>query len=329
MSPSRISAGQLSFLTPYWSGSEMMRIHLESIRRFHPDAAILVSKRGGGREEMEAYRREFGIRYWLENCEYPDAFFRLLKRCDTDHVCVLDHDVILLSGLDPLLTGLMQARYDLVGIEERIRVPDAIWQRHWPACGGWLRFAPGYMDATFLMFNLREFVRRWRLRGMMSRQSIAGASHEFHYGICEKLKRHRYLLPFHARKYGMGNLLKDGDTALLWHQWFGAYRTRLTGTDPAPDDTEPADSTVLPVAENGERAFIADYPNFDFSGLEPAWGPDFDIEAEQLAIARRHRAGAGQSMTRGVQRLRLWWHYGMRGIATRGLAKLDRWWRLR
>ena len=29
----------LSFLTPYWSGSEMMRIHLASLRRFHPGRA--------------------------------------------------------------------------------------------------------------------------------------------------------------------------------------------------------------------------------------------------------------------------------------------------
>lgn len=46
----------LSFLTPYWSGRAMMRIHLGSIREFHPSSPILVSKRGGEPEEMEAHR---------------------------------------------------------------------------------------------------------------------------------------------------------------------------------------------------------------------------------------------------------------------------------
>ena len=114
---------EISFLTPYWSGREMMRIHLESIRRFHPAAPILVSKRGGDIEEMECHKRQFGIRYWIEECSYMDAFLRLLQRCETDYACILDHDVVLLSDLGHLHESLAIGRYDLVGIEERVRVP--------------------------------------------------------------------------------------------------------------------------------------------------------------------------------------------------------------
>ena len=39
--------------------------------------------------------------------------------------------------------------------------------------------------------------------------------------------RHHYLQPFHAPRYGLGNLLKDGDAPVAWHQWYGSYRTRL------------------------------------------------------------------------------------------------------
>jgi hypothetical protein len=322
-----MSSQPVTFLTPYWSGAEMMRIHLASIRRFHPDAPILVSKRGGDGEEMQAHAREFGIRYWLEECEYPDAYLRLLQRCETEYVCILDHDAILLSGLDPYLAGLAEGRYDVVGIEERIRVPDAIWKRLWPDDNGWLRFAPGCMAANFILFNWREFKSRWGLRGIWGRRPAGTEDYEFDYGIGQKLVRHHYLMPFHARKYGMGNLLRDGDSNVVWHQWYGSFRTRLVGREPEPSG--PQDGVVYPVVAEGERAFLADYPDPDFSGLEPAWGPERDVAAEQLAIVRASPGGLAASLAATFRRVRGWARQDPRALLVRALAKLDRWWRLR
>ncbi len=131
----------------------MMRIHLASLRRFHPDAPILVSTRGGDQGEMEAWRREFGIEYWLEECGYTDAYLRLLLRCPTPYACILDHDTVLLAGLDGLLAGLADGRFDLAGIEERIRLPEHLAGDWWPASSGWLRFAPGCTASNFLLFD--------------------------------------------------------------------------------------------------------------------------------------------------------------------------------
>ena len=115
---------EISFLTPYWSGEEMMRIHLASVRRFHPHAPILVSKRGGGQEEMERHRRDFGIAYWIEECGYMDAYLRLLERCETEYVCILDHDTVLLTALDGLRDAIAADSYDLAGIEEQPSARD-------------------------------------------------------------------------------------------------------------------------------------------------------------------------------------------------------------
>src|SRR3954465_11151202 len=95
---SRTVSGQhaLSFVTPYWSGRDQMEAHLDSIGRFHPGAPILVSKRGGDREQMEAFRTAHGIEYWLEDCGYTDALLRLLQRCQTEFYSLSDHDAVLL-----------------------------------------------------------------------------------------------------------------------------------------------------------------------------------------------------------------------------------------
>lgn len=323
------SGAVISFVTPYWSGREMMRIHLQSIRRFHPSAPILISKRGGDADEMEAYRREFDVRYWLEECEFPDAYVRLLQRCATDYVCILDHDTVLLAGLDPYLAGLVDGKYELVGVEERIRMPDSIWRTQWPESGGWLRFAPGCTAANFMMFNLRNFKARWGLRGIWGTRPAGTLHYEFDYGIGQKLTRQHLLRPFHARRYGMGNLLADEGAPVLWHQWYGSYRTRLAEPAAPADAAQPADSLVYSVVQAGEHAFLADYPEPDFSELTPAWGPEIDIASEQRAIESNRPAASRRAVAELRQRLLRWKSYGVRGFATRALARLDLWWRLR
>lgn len=257
----------LSFLTPYWSGEEMMRVHLTSIRRFHPDARIIVSKKGGGAEEMEGYAREFGVEYRLEECSYTDAYFRLLGRCRTRYVCFLDHDAVLLAPLTPYLEGLEAGAYDLVGVEERIReAPASDWQHHRPGLGGWLRYAPGQVASNVLLFDWERFRRRFGIGGVIGRRTAGALHYEFDYGIGQRLPRHRYLVPYHTARYGLGNLLCDGDRPVAWHQWYGAFRARL-GTEATRGD-----DTAL-MAARGEAAFLTDQPDLDLAGRTPAWGP--------------------------------------------------------
>lgn len=301
-----MGAPAISFLTPYWSGAEMMRFHLASIRRFHPDAPILVSKREGGALELEAYRREFGIDGWIEECGYTNAYLRLLARCDTRYACIADHDTVLLASLDPLVARLAGGQCDLVGIEERIRVPGGVAEG-WPEADGWLRFAPGCTAANFLLIDWHAFKARWGLGGVFG-SPVAGARHfEFDYGIGQRLARHHYLRPYHSPNYGLGNLLKDGEAPVVWHQWYGSYRTRLRES-----------SDVHAIAATGERAFIADYPDLDLADLRPAWGPERDVAAEQ-----RERAAAG-GIDAALPRLRRWGSRHLRVFAARLAASRDR-----
>ncbi len=317
----------LSFLTPYWSGHEMMRVHLASLRQFHPGAPVLVSKRGGDEGEMATWRREFGVDYHLEDCGYTDAYLRLLGRCQTQYACMLDHDTVLLSSLDSLLDGLRQSRYDLVGIEERIRLPEHVGTEPWPESNGWLRFAPGCTASNFLIFDWRAFESQWGLRGIWGTRPAGVRHFDFDYGIGQRLQRHHYLLPFHVRKYGIGNLLKDGDRPVLWHQWYGSYRTRLV-EDSAAASTD-RNHEVAAVVAAGERAFIADYPDLVLADPSPAWGPERDVAAEQRTIAASEQSEPRRVAGGAAQRLRRWKSDGLRALVHRGMARLDRWWRLR
>lgn len=304
-----MGASEISFLTPYWSGAEMMRLHLASIRAFHPRAPILISRRGDG-AEMEHLDREFGVRYWIEDCGYTDAYLRLLQRCQTRFACIIDHDAVLLSSIEPLVARIADGTADLVGVEERIRVPDSMAlgaealanaaAGPWP--GGWLRYAPGCTASNFLIFDWKSFSTRWGLRGIFG-TPIAGASHfDFDYGIGQRLARHHYLKPFHAARYGLGNLLKDGDRAVAWHQWYGSFRTRLN---------TPAGDQLQAIVAAGEEAFMRDYPNLNLAAVSPAWGPDCAAPPAALSpgLAQRARRHAG---------------YEWRALAARVVVALER-----
>jgi hypothetical protein len=235
----------------------------------------------------------------------------------------MDHDAVLLSNPDYLLQGLIRGEWNLVGIEERIREPAWVdWKRVEPEGNGWFRFAPGRMDATFLMFNWGEFRKMWRLRGIWGKPSKAARNFEFHYGICEKLSRHKYLRPFHTSKYGFGNLVKDGDSAILWHQWMGSYRTRFVMRK--SEESGVLRGETMAAVEKGEIAFLADYPNLDLSVLTPAWGPEADIPMEQDLAARQYPT----LVRRVLGRMSRWRSYGLSGLASRAFARLDQWRRL-
>lgn len=316
---------RLAFLTPYWSGEAMMRVHLASIRRFYASAPILVSKRGGGREEMERYAAEFGVRHWLEECSYLDAHLRLLDRCPSEFVCILDHDAVLLASLDPLLTGLERGEYDLAGVEERIREAPGAPSR--AKLRGWLRYAPGCVASNFLLFNWRTFEARFGLRGVIGTRMLGMHHFEFDYGIGQRLPRHHYLRPYHTIKYGLGNLLMDGETPLAWHQWYGSFRTRLAGEEPEAAGSR-IDGTAG-AAERGERAFLEDYPDLNLSGLTQAWDPDHTAEPPPVVETPAGPRGSVERVRRLIQTIRRWSRHGVRWFLHHAWVRLARWWKLR
>jgi hypothetical protein len=293
-----MAAPDVAFLTPYWSGAEMMRIHLASLRRFHPSAPILVSARGVAAAELQQYQREFNIRYWMEDCGYTDAYLRLLQRCPARMACVLDHDTVLLSPIDSLVARVAAGESDLVGIEERIRLPTRIANSAWPGAEGWLRFAPGSTASNFLIFDWRAFASRWGLRGIFGRPDPRARHFDFDYGIGQRLPQHHYLRPYHAARYGLANLLKDGQVPVVWHQWYGSYRTRLI----APS----VDQELVAIAQQGEAAFLADYPNLVLDDLTAAWGPDCDTvpsPSRSISALARIRQEIGYSLRAMAARL--------------------------
>lgn len=247
-----------SVLTPYLSGSYMLQLHLDSFRKFHPNAEILIS---AFNDEAQDLAEVYGAKYVAEPLRYFDAVKAMISRATNDIVVICDHDTVLLNSLDKYVDMLASDKVDLVSIEENIKHPWA---------DTWMRYAPGFTDMTFFMYDKRKIPSKWPEfdHRECHRLYPSHTTHEGHYGLCRALQRHFYLRPWHTDKYGMGNLLKDGETDVLWHQWYGSYRVRPI--------TEKGDRVYKyggkEYLKKAEEAFLADYPDkLEFNNIRPAY----------------------------------------------------------
>jgi|SRR3989344_2219015 len=247
----------ISFVTPYLSGTKWLELHLATIRKFHPQAEIVISAPD---ESARKIVERFGGRYFANNKGYLQAIAFLFEEAKNDHIILSDCDTLFFANIDYLVEKLK--KFDLIGIEERIKHP--IKNR-------WYRYAPGYTDLTIIVFSrskAKKNISTWPFFPEFS-PSPKNQNNEDHYAFCELLTKHYYLRPFTTDKYGLGNLIRDGGRNIAWHQWFGSWEKRASFISEKPRDDNPYPN--MEELKKAEERFFADYPSLDFSSLKPAY----------------------------------------------------------
>jgi hypothetical protein len=247
----------ISFVTPYLSGTKWLELHLSSIRKFHPHAEIVISAPDNSVKRMV---EQFGGRYFANNTEYWQAVEFLFRTATHDTVVLCDCDTVLFSGVDHLVDKL--ADFDFICIEERIRHAGK---------NRWFRYAPGFVDWNFFMVsqdNARAKILSWPKLPSYT-PSSNNQNNEEHYATCQLLPKHYYLRPYTTTKYGLGNLIRDGDKNILWHQWFGSWEKRASFISEREREDNPYKNMSELIA--AESRFLADYPQLDFSQIKKAF----------------------------------------------------------
>ncbi len=248
----------ISFVTPHLSGAKWLELHLSAIRKFHPNDEIIISATNNDdRKIVEKY----GGRYFDNNTDYYQAVEFLFGEASNDIIVLSDCDTVLFSNVGYLAQKL--DKFDFIGIEELIRHP--IRDR-------WERYAPSYVDFTFFMFSREKFkskIANWPKIPRFGFNNPNIVNTEGHYRLCEIFPKHYYLRPYNTKKYGLGNLIKDGEKQILYHQWYGSWEKRGAFMSETNIEENPYQSWAELKA--AEEKFFNDYPNLDFSGVWPAF----------------------------------------------------------
>lgn len=206
-----------TFLITYFAQPEFLEMCLDSIRKYHPGAKIIVSLQEGD-NPVDIGDARF-LMHDMHKDVWSEVAINLLEACETDIAIFIEHDAFLLKSLDELIKQI--GKYDLIGPEEIME----------------FRNSPGMVCQNFFIVNAKKLKRlgldNVRIRDIEKLRSKIG-SLESGYGISQTFKK-KLFLPVTRSGYGMGTFYGD----YVHHFWFGSYRERnIEGDGIMPEQLE-------------------------------------------------------------------------------------------
>ena len=199
---------RFSFLVTYYAHPELLRACLDSIRRFHPEAPIVISQQAGDDPIPDALKPFTRISHDMSANRWAAAAQGLMKACPTDIGVFLEHDCVLLKPADDLVAKL--GAYNLIGVEEVIEK---------------LRHSPGFAAQSFFILDVKRFLESYGIEAVcVSNPEALGQlkNVESAYGITQHSERILFL-PVIRSGYAWGTYYGDQ----VHHLWYGSYRKRL------------------------------------------------------------------------------------------------------
>lgn len=202
----------VTFLTTYFAEPNFLRIHTDSIDKFHPGIHRIISQQSGDDSPVvgtfdKVLSHDMQTKTWAYVCE------KLVEECETDIGVFLEHDVFLLKPLDELFELIRSGKYDMIGPEEVI-----------PG----LRYSPGVICQNFFILNVKKFKEiggNVHVREIEERKR-KGYQIESGHGVSQSVDN-KLFLPVSPSGYAHGTFYGD----YVHHFWWGSYPGRNVAFD--------------------------------------------------------------------------------------------------
>jgi hypothetical protein len=211
-----------TFLVTFYAQPNLLKVCLDSIRKFYPNSRIIVSQQHDDdfepiRETLEKYRAE-RIEHNMKIKTWVYAAIGLAEACKTDMAVYMEHDTILLRNIDDMFKKITDREYDLIGVEEVISTPELN------------RKSPGFMNQNFFIINMKK-MKEVGLDKMKIDYTIPFPkgpirNQESGYGISQSLDN-KLFLPVESSGYASGTYYGD----IAHHMWYGSYPKRAVEYD--------------------------------------------------------------------------------------------------
>lgn len=198
-----------TFLITYYAHPELLAICLDSIKKFHPDDKIIVSQQV--EPLFDPTVLDMGYRYELhdmKSTQWAAVATNLMMICQTKYAVFMEHDVLLLKSLNPLIEEVKTGKHDLIGPEE--------------VCA--IRNSPGMIAQNFFIINVDKMKEEglskiWVRNADELKKTCKNI--ESGYGITQTLSNHKFM-KMKESGYGHGTFYDD----YTHHLWYGSYKKR-------------------------------------------------------------------------------------------------------
>lgn len=212
-----IEPKEVTFLVTHYAQPDLLKICLDSIRKFHPGSPIIVSHQI--RDEEPDVGDAKHIHHDMTEVVWASVAQGLLKECETDLGVFVEHDAFLTGPLDHYLEMIKEGKYGIIGPEEVNEI----------------RHSEGFISQNFFMINVKEmkeaglekvFVRDIpRLKELQAQGKMQNI--ESGYGMTQTFWEKKLLLPVVHSGYAFGTYYGE----VAHHLWFGSYPKRNTMFD--------------------------------------------------------------------------------------------------
>jgi hypothetical protein len=227
----------LTFCIAHFNAPDFLEATLHSIRRFHPDARVIVADASSEWRQYVAAksvcRRHRAELHPLATRHRHTGLLNYMFRQVRSRVAIyLDQDCVLLDSLDPLVQRI-QAGKVLTGPRDEFRFTQPDFCARFPKLAGQLlRNRPEFVHASLMVMDAPR-IRRWSAKPFNWRAEWGKHPLERYYGMTELVRRNQpdgvLMLDGKHTGYGFGQIYIFNDRPLAYHQWYSGQVYGQTG----------------------------------------------------------------------------------------------------
>ena len=237
---------RLTFCVAHFNSPAFLDASLHSIRRFHPEARVIVADASSAWPEFVAARtacdRHGATLHPLAGRHRHTGLLNyMFSRIASPYGVFLDQDCLLLDRLDPLVRALEDGKA-LTGPRDEMWLTNPRLCRARPELANFrFRSRPEFVHASLMALNVPR-VRSWARKPFIWRGEWGPHPLERYYGLTELVRRNQAdgvltLDPAHTG-YGLGQVYLFEGRALAYHHW---YSGQVYGRRDKLDDLFDAD----------------------------------------------------------------------------------------
>jgi hypothetical protein len=261
----------LTFCIAHFNSPEFLDATLHSVRRFHPDARVIVSDASSEWDQYAAAksvcrRHRAEMHPWAARHRHTRLLNYMFRQVRSRVAIFLDQDCVLLSSLDPLIHMIGTGKV-LIGPRDEFLATHAGFCARYPnAAGHSFRTRPEFIHASLMVVDAPR-VRLWSAKPLVWRDEWGKHPLERYYGLTELVRRNQSdgVLPLDSAHsgYGLGHVYFFDGSPVAYHQW---YSGQIFGRAGKMDSLYDADWL-----RDEMKRFLGDYWNdkIDFK-LAPA-----------------------------------------------------------
>jgi len=218
----------LTFCIAHFNSPEFLDVTLHSIRRFHPEAQVIVADASSvWREYLAAKavcRRHRAELHPLAGKHRHTGLLNYMFRRIRSRVAVfLDQDCVLLSRLDPLIQ-LIESGKVLIGPRDEFLATHSNFCARYPhAAGHSFRTRPEFVHASLMVMDVPR-IRQWSAKPFVWRDKWGKHPLERYYGLTELVRQNQpdaiLTLDSAHTGYGLGHIYNFNGSPMAYHQWY-------------------------------------------------------------------------------------------------------------